>query len=213
MRVLVFGDSITQGFWDIEGGWVARLRKHYDKRQLENLENRDEPTIFNLGISGDVVKGLLMRVENEVEARRWQWPDEQFTLIFAIGINDSAFRDNEDRSNLDTYQRELRALLEKAKKHSNRIMFVGLTPCVEDLVNSRLGKNKKLTNSRILEFDKILRDFCQQHKIAYVPIFEEFKSRLDAGEDLLPDGLHPNGQGHELIFQIVRPNLDKLLST
>lgn len=31
MRVLVFGDSITQGFWDTEGGWVERLRKYYDQ--------------------------------------------------------------------------------------------------------------------------------------------------------------------------------------
>ncbi len=52
MRVLVFGGSTTQGFWDSEGGWVARLRKFYDLLQLEDLKKRDEPTVFNLGIAG-----------------------------------------------------------------------------------------------------------------------------------------------------------------
>jgi lysophospholipase L1-like esterase len=30
MIVLVFGDSIAQGYWDSEGGWVERLRKAND---------------------------------------------------------------------------------------------------------------------------------------------------------------------------------------
>jgi len=27
VNILVFGDSITYGAWDEEGGWVQRLRK------------------------------------------------------------------------------------------------------------------------------------------------------------------------------------------
>lgn len=46
MRVLVFGDSITQGYWDTEGGWVKRIRSHYDLLQITDLNGRDEPTIF-----------------------------------------------------------------------------------------------------------------------------------------------------------------------
>ena len=92
-------------------------------------------------------------------------------------------------------------------------MFVGLTPCVEALANSREGKTKEYSNARIADFDKTLQDFCQQNNVVCVPIFEVFKKQLDAGRDLLPDGLHPNCEGHELIFQLVRPRLDKLINT
>ena len=68
-------------------------------------------------------------------------------------------------------------------------------------------------NSRILEFERTLREFCEQNKVAFAPIFEEFKKQLDRGKNLLADGLHPNNDGHELIFQLVRPELDKLLAS
>ena len=32
--LLVFGDSITYGAWDLEGGWVQRLRSFIDKKNL-----------------------------------------------------------------------------------------------------------------------------------------------------------------------------------
>src|SRR6266446_3620690 len=115
MRALVFGASITQGFWDTEGGWVNRLRRHYDSQVIKGLHPEENyPTVFNLGISGDSTKGVLKRFNNEAKARVWPG--------------------------------------------------------------------------------------------------EEFKSRFEAGEDLFADGLHPSDAGHELIFQLVCPELDKLLS-
>ncbi len=33
-RILVFGPSTTYGAWDIEGGWVQRLRRYLDEKQL-----------------------------------------------------------------------------------------------------------------------------------------------------------------------------------
>jgi lysophospholipase L1-like esterase len=42
MRLLIFGDSITYGAWDIEGGWAARLRKFLDGKTLTDLFNSFE---------------------------------------------------------------------------------------------------------------------------------------------------------------------------
>ncbi len=46
MRFLIFDGTISQGFWDTEGGWVARIHQHYDKFHLEDLRNSDEPTLL-----------------------------------------------------------------------------------------------------------------------------------------------------------------------
>lgn len=68
MRVLVFGASITQGYWDTQGGWVQRLRTHYDKKQIADL-TKDNPSVFNLGVSADTTKDILERFEAETKAR------------------------------------------------------------------------------------------------------------------------------------------------
>lgn len=47
MRILIFGDSITYGAWDSEGGWADRLKRwahqHY-------LANGTKLQVINLGI-------------------------------------------------------------------------------------------------------------------------------------------------------------------
>ncbi len=84
MRVLVFGDSITQGFWDMEGGWVSRIRKHYDQQMIYDADN-DLPSIFNLGVSADSSDDVLVRFENETKVRA----TEEIAFIIAIGVNDA----------------------------------------------------------------------------------------------------------------------------
>ena len=83
VQVLVFGDSIAYGARDGEGGWVQRLRKFLDERNLMGC------LIYNLGVSGDTVQGLLERFEFETEQRMRK--GEEAVFIFEVGINDSQF--------------------------------------------------------------------------------------------------------------------------
>jgi lysophospholipase L1-like esterase len=57
-----------------------------------------------------------------------------------------------------------------------------------------------------------MAEVAKEQKIPFIPIFDNFMKAVESGADLLPDGLHPNNDGHELIFQLVRPELDKLLA-
>ncbi|HSX18479.1 MAG TPA: GDSL-type esterase/lipase family protein [Candidatus Saccharimonadales bacterium] len=210
MRVLVFGDSITQGFWDTEGGWVARLRKYYDTRQIEDLRNREEPTIFNLGISGGTSETILARFDNETKARKNR---EGMVIIVSTGLNDS-YREGPDRykSTPESYRHNLVLLASKAKTYSNKILFVGLVTGDETQTMPVFWRDIYYANERIEEFENIMQKVASENGVSFVPVFQEFKKHLDAGEDLLADGLHPNNEGHELIFQLVRPELDKLLA-
>ena len=54
--ILVFGTSSTYGCWDEEGGWVQRLRKHLDKKQLTDKDSDLYYLVYNLGISGILQK-------------------------------------------------------------------------------------------------------------------------------------------------------------
>ncbi len=84
MRVLVFGDSITQGFWDVDGGWVSRIRKTYDQKAIDT-DDYDQPTIFNMGVSGNSSDDVLVRFDNETKVRA----NEELSFVFAIGVNDA----------------------------------------------------------------------------------------------------------------------------
>ncbi|MBX4201877.1 hypothetical protein KW803_03225 [Candidatus Saccharibacteria bacterium] len=211
MRILVFGASITQGFYDTDGGWVARLRKYYDELLVNNPEH-DQPTVFNLGISGDTSSRLLKRFENETNARKY--PGEEFALIFCIGTNNSYVKGNgEQNSTPEVYGRDLEELVGKAKNFSNKIMFVGLPPCEETKTTPVSWKDIHYTNERILLFENVMREVCTTSNIPFVKTLEPIKERLDKGEDLYSDGLHPNNTGHQLVFELVRPELDRLLNT
>lgn len=209
MRILVFGDSITQGYFDSQGGWTERLRRLYDMRILNNLSG-EWTELFNLGISGNTTKGLIDRFDNEVKARIWR--DEPFTFVFAVGINDTA-RDEgvRERSNPDQYREELKQLIVQAKNYSKKFMFIGLSVIDEEIVKDRPNKPWEFSNNRIYEFEKVLSDVCNQENVPFVPIFEKFQAEQQK-RNLLADGLHPNDAGHQLIYELVLPELEKLLA-
>jgi lysophospholipase L1-like esterase len=46
--------------------------------------------------------------------------------------------------------------------------------------------------------------------LPYINIFNLFTGQ---GNKFLLDGLHPNTQGHKLIYEKVKPELDKLLNS
>ncbi len=212
MRILVFGDSITQGFWDLEyGSWVQRLRKEYDKQTIKNLTG-DWPAFFNMGVDGDMTKGVIKRFATDIEHRRYL--DDPFIIIFAIGLNDTLFSGDEKVSTPEVYAEELDALFAAAGHYSSKILFVGLTPVDDKLCNPWIYSSggKCFKNERILEFEEVLRKFCIKNKLPQVQIFEKFQERQKR-ENLLADGLHPNDAGHQLIADLVKPELEKLLAS
>lgn len=206
MRVLIFGDSITQGFWDIEGGWVSRIRKHYDQQMIDGADN-DPPTIFNLGVSGDSSDDVLTRFDNETKAR----VKEELAFVIAVGVNDARTKAGVNYSDTDRYKQNLSEILKLAKQYSNKILFVGLTPCVDERSNPVSWGDTGYTTARIKEFDTTLQEFCKEKQLQFVEVFELFE-KAEAETELLPDSLHPNDNGHQLIFDLLRPRLEELLN-
>lgn len=207
MRILIFGDSITQGFWDSEGGWVQRIRKEYDLHKIDNIQE-DLPTIFNLGVSGDSSDEIVQRFEAETKARI----EDELIIIFATGVNDSRIRDTKEFSNTERYKQNLVTLYNQASKYTNKILFVGLTPCVEERTNPVAWNTTRYQNGRIEQFDKALQEFCEQQNVAFIDILKPFSEAQDKTE-LLPDGVHPNDEGHKLIATLVKSILDQSISS
>lgn len=199
-RILVFGDSITYGAWDKEGGWVSRLIKSLNEKNLS--DPNFYCLVYNLGISGDTVKDLLGRFELETKERLKE--DEEIIFIFEIGLNDSQFihSKNSLRFSPQEFQDNLQKLINLAQTFSSKIVFVGLTPVDESKVDPLpWATDKSYKNEYVQKFNDIMKSVCKENKVYFIEIFEKL---IEAGyKNLLEDGAHPNSNGHKKIFEIV----------
>jgi acyl-CoA thioesterase-1 len=201
MRILVFGDSITQGYFDVEGGWVGRLRREFDQLR-ENGTKTYPPVVFNLGVSGDTSQEVAARIDNETRARLW--PGEEMVIVLNVGVNDARIDGTRPFSTPEQYRQNLEWAIETARKYSQKILIVGLSPCVESLTTPVDWSVDKIswTNQRIQEFDRAAKEAAATNKLPFVDVMAPFQAQL-AKHDLLPDGLHPNSNGHQVIAGIV----------
>lgn len=187
--ICLFGDSITWGAWDTEkGGWGARLRSYFEINDIE-------VELYNCGVSGDTTDDLLKRFEVECLAREPQ------IIIFAIGINDARYINSREnpQTPIDKFQNGLNDLIEKAKKHADKIICLGLTKVDNSKTMPCAWKPTKFyDDADIKKYDNIIKDVCQSKGV----LFLEMHDLLQNSD--LEDGLHPNPQGHEKMFLKVK---------
>ena len=203
----IFGDSIAHGMGDFEqGGWVARLRKFLDQKNLSDPENSFG--VYELGMSGNTTDKLLERFKVECNARLAEREEynEQAVILFSIGLNDTQFLHKEDKMRIspDGFKKNIRKLIDGSKKFKAKIIFLGLTS-VDDMKTNPIpwNLNKSYLNGNIKKYNEIMKDVCDKQGVLFIDIF----GRLEK-EDLY-DGLHPNAAGHQKIFEIVKDFLIK----
>lgn len=205
-QILIFGASITYGAWDLEGGWVARLRKYADQK---NLTEPDYYTlIYNLGISGDNTTDVLRRFEFEVEQRIDE--EEETVVIFSIGTNDAQLFRGKLRIEPVQYEKNLHKLYSLARKYSSKIIFAGLFPVDETKTCPRPSNKEKFYKNENLERNnEIIKEFCSKNGLLFIDIYNHF-AKIKY-QELLEDGLHPTTEGHRQMFEMIKDELIKNL--
>ncbi|HLC55730.1 MAG TPA: SGNH/GDSL hydrolase family protein [Candidatus Nanoarchaeia archaeon] len=208
-QILVFGDSISYGAWDIEGGWVQRLRRYLDKITIKS--DNKYYIIYNLGVSGDTTKNLLERFEFETKQRlNDKDKNEEVIFIFAIGGND-CFYINAKKNFLvkkEEFIKNIKKLIKLSKSMSSKIVFVGLNP-TDEIRSAKLPWHKGISykNENIKEYNSRINNICKENKVNFIDIYDKlikvnYKS-------LMEDGSHPNTKGHKLMFEIIKDYLVK----
>lgn len=185
MNIGIWGDSITYGGGDSEAlGWPGRLRK--------SLSSTDDIALYNFGICGDTTEDLLKRFDVEAEAIE---PSE---VIFAVGINDSKYPVGLETSKvpLEDYKSNLEALITKAKRFTESMVIVGATKVNDDICNHW---NVRFINEEIEKYNAAMAKLAAMHNLKYIDVFEVLNPTTD-----LADGLHPNAQGYQKMFEVIR---------
>ncbi len=215
MRIFIFGDSIAQGFFDNQGGWAQRLANYFHQKTLKSMneDNVNWVEVHCLGVSGDDAVGIESRIENEIMARRIG-EDNLELVIIAVGANDSLLKNNEAVVDVYEFQKRIEKLTEKAKKISENVVLVGLTAVDEILTNpwKFSSTGKQWINVRMNLFEDTIKQCSITHDVSFIPIHDDFLAHLKSGKSLLSDGLHPNTDGHVLIYSTIQPKIEELIS-
>ena len=195
--ISVFGDSITFGRGDnLNGGWCDRLKKYFESKDYYNC-------LYNLGLCGDTTNNLLDRFDAEAKARiKFIRNQDRQIILFSIGINDSRLLGKEKipETKIYNFEKNIQTLIDKAKKYSKEIIFIGLTSVDESITIDYEGTI--FTNEKVKEFNDKIRELCQKNNIPFFDMFKEF-SKLNY-KSLLADGLHPNSKGYEEMYKLIK---------
>src|SRR3989344_4142587 len=171
--ISVFGDSLVYGMGDsLDGGWVTRVQ--------HKIKGKNK--FLNFGIPGDTSKDLLERIDEELSESK------PGTVIVFIGANDSQYKNN------------LEKIVEKIKKYTNEIIFIGL-PKMNDDITTDWHYIYNFCNNNLQKYDAIIKNFCKENSFKYIRLFDLLE------ESDLDDGAHPNSKGYEKIADRIEVSL------
>lgn len=181
VTILVVGDSLSAGY--------GLSPKQAWPALVEEKLNQEgwNVRVRNAGVSGDTTSGGLRRISWVLQA----CPD---ILILELGAND-ALRGIP----LDATRTNLREIISRARKTCPdvKIVLAGM------LVPPNLGPDYTR------EFREIFPDLARTEKVELIPfLLEKVAGRPEFN---LPDGIHPNARGHEIVADTVLKYLRPLL--
>jgi lysophospholipase L1-like esterase len=203
VNILFFGASITQGFWDTKGGFVARIRRKLDKKAIAENRMQESPFVYNLGFSGQKTGDILQRID--VELRSISLLGDS-VIIFNVGTNDSQLSKTRSVYSPEQYGENLKKLHKIASNYASDVFFMEILPCDERLTVPVPWADSIYTNDRINQFNAILRDFCKENGLRLIKVSERFRAENEKRQFLI-DGLHPNDAGHKFLAEWVRADL------
>jgi acyl-CoA thioesterase-1 len=193
VRYVALGDSYTigTGVTDAER-WPNQLAAGDGRLELA----------ANLGVNGYTSADLIADELSQLDGLR----PELITVL--IGVNDvvQGVLDTEYASNVAVILDDL-----VARVGAGRIVCVA-TPDYTRTPRGMEYGNPELQSDRIVRFNAILREACEQRGITFVPEIFEISQRV--GEDaglVAEDGLHPSGEQYRHWVEAIAPVVAVLL--
>jgi len=204
MKILCFGASSTYGAGDPLGGWTARLRANLDAEVPANQVNKT--LLYNLGISSQTTQDLRERFEQEAKPRCKSKADT--TIILHIGGNDASFIPSKDafRVPVDQFAQNMDWLIALAKTYADKVLVLTLTPVIDSVTIDQGAHDRSKSNAHNEQYNAKLLDICTEHQVTLINTWSAFME-ADHQRLICDDGIHPNGDGHQLIFELVKPHL------
>ncbi|MEM8686810.1 MAG: arylesterase [Pseudomonadota bacterium] len=144
-----------------------------------------EVSVLNAGVSGDTSTGALSRFD-------WAVPESADIVIVELGAND-ALRGVDPAKTREALDK----MLKRLKDRGAETLLTGM------IAPPNMGP------AYAKEFNPLYKDLAEQHNVALYPFFLE---GVAAQPELnLPDGIHPNRKGVDVIVRNILPHVESLI--
>ncbi len=200
--IFAFGDSITYGVWGPDtSGWSGLLRRELDREQKYYF--------YSLGIPGETSRGLRDRFAREVAARQ-RSDDDGYVFLIACGANDATWLNGEQRfkQTQDEYAANMTAVIDEAKRLGGEVLLLNITPVNEEFSREFKGKDKSCLNEYVVTYNRVLAQVAAETEVRLIDVNRAFQER-NVPALLTQDGLHPNDEGHRVLFETVTAHLNR----
>ncbi|MDD3302502.1 MAG: GDSL-type esterase/lipase family protein [Candidatus Gracilibacteria bacterium] len=191
MRLLVFGDSIGEGLYDLKkGGWTNRLKIKLRRKGIY---------LGNCSISGFTSNDVLSFFENFVSSFTKKEEKNDTAIIIAIGTNDSMIYNKKENTTKEIFETNLKEIITLCKNYNfiKNIFFISTTNCDEEKTNPVLWGKFYYSNKNLETYNEIIKRISKENDLYFIDIY----GLLDKTD--FYDGLHPNQNGHKKIYKKV----------
>jgi lysophospholipase L1-like esterase len=187
-KVLLIGDSITQGSYTPDAPWSALLSQHLIRRA----------DVINRGLNGYTTRGYKKVFDIAVDGIKAQ--SIGAVLIF-LGANDAAHEGQYSHVPLKEYEDNLKDLVEMLRKigvSKERVVISSPPPVY--------GRNDRDPTPYV----QAARSVADSLQISFLNAHGHIGSQKNP-EKLFRDGLHFNSEGADVFFNLIRSTVEKKL--
>lgn len=200
MKVLVFGDSIARGAFDIEAWWwVERLKTHYLATYTETGVG-----VYNCSVSGSDSRGVLQCLDNDV-AKILCIEPEDIAIVIAIGTNDPCFIGDRVTVPFEEFRQNFQKILSISLEHTPHVAVVWWFPLDEAYTTPWNDTIYSWKNKDLDQYNQEMKRLSVLHNVSFVDIWDVIR------KEHLSDALHPDSLGHLKIYDLMVDYVDTLL--
>lgn len=204
-RILFAGDSVTAGYGLAGGPTFVQLT-------TERLAERGvviEPIVDAL--DGADSRYLLRRFDRMITAHDPDW------VVLAIGLNDARPPEGRTPCEPANFAGNLLELVDRILSLGARPLLVVQNPRWDRRPNAFAGSqftgSHDLASEDLMQsYASVVRSIAEALGLPVVDLHHALLNEPD-GAAMIPDGTHPNAEGHELMADLVTEELLTLLGT
>ncbi len=181
--IAFLGDSITEQGAKEPDGYVNMV--------METLKSEGfDVTCVPAGISGNMSKHMLARVDKDVIAKKPAW------MFLSCGVNDAPNGIDNPGVPLADYIRDINAILDKCAAAQIKVIILSATPVVEE--------PEHVANKNLVEYNNALRAIAAERRLPLIDLNKTFNNIIEKKKDksvryLTKDGTHMNPRGNAVI--------------
>lgn len=210
-QVFILGASMAYGVAGVSG-WADLVKQHLHGKRYTKDSYNSRYEIYNFAKPGatiDFVKDTFLTQLKDYKK------DGNVIAIVQVGGNDAKAINTPDNyvSPVDYFGSQYEELIVDLSKYFDKVIAVGLPLVDEAKTTPKTDPFSDdifyFTNERVQSFSDKSKQICENYNIDFVEIADDEDEWVT--KCLFLDGLHPNQDGHDLMFKKILPSLNKAL--